>query len=398
MRRPLTLKDHHHEQRIFSVRLVVGVFLVLLLTGVLIGRMIWLQVIEHNRYTTLSDNNRVQTQAVAPPRGLITDRHGEILADNRPDFSLEIIIEQAGDLDQLLLELGELIELDEGDRERFEKRRRTARRPWEPVPLRGRLTEEEIARLVVNQHRLAGIRISADPIRHYPHGILFSHVLGYVNRINVQDLDAMTLDQQRNYAGTHFYGRSGIERFYEDTLHGEVGYRQVETNARGRILRVLEEQAPVPGKPLRLHLSMRVQQAAYDALGERRGAVVAIDPRDGSVLAFVSRPGFLTRITPPTATTTIIRCSTGPCRGAIPPVPPSSPCTVSPGWMLESPTGSAPFSTPVTINWKTTRTATGTGNAGATAGWICAWRWCSPVIPTSTTWVSSWASSACTAT
>ncbi|WP_417217221.1 penicillin-binding protein 2 [Alcanivorax sp.] len=292
MRRPLTLKDHHHEQRIFSVRLVVGVFLVLLLTGILIGRMIWLQVIEHNRYTTLSDNNRVQTQAVAPPRGLITDRHGEILADNRPDFSLEIIIEQAGDLDQLLIELGNLIELDEGDRERFEKRRRTARRPWEPVPLRGRLTEEEIARLVVNQHRLAGIRISADPIRHYPHGILFSHVLGYVNRINVQDLDAMTLDQQRNYAGTHFYGRSGIERFYEDTLHGEVGYRQVETNARGRILRVLEEQAPVPGKPLRLRLSMRVQQAAYDALGERRGAVVAIDPRDGSVLALVSRPGF----------------------------------------------------------------------------------------------------------
>ncbi len=173
MRRPLTLKDHHHEQRIFSVRLVVGVILVLLLTGVLLGRMVWLQVIEHNRYTTLSDNNRVQTQAVAPPRGLITDRHGEILADNRPDFSLEVIIEQAGDLDQLLVDLGTLIELDEGDRERFEKRRRTARRPWEPVPLRGRLTEEEIARLVVNQHRLAGIRISADPIRHYPHGILF---------------------------------------------------------------------------------------------------------------------------------------------------------------------------------------------------------------------------------
>lgn len=116
MRRPLTLKDHHHEQRIFSVRLVVSVFLVLLLTCVLIGRMIWLQIIEHNRYTTLSDNNRVQTQAVAPPRGLITDRNGEILADNRPDFSLEIIIEQAADLDQLLTELGNLIELDEGDR------------------------------------------------------------------------------------------------------------------------------------------------------------------------------------------------------------------------------------------------------------------------------------------
>ncbi|MGJ3255703.1 MAG: penicillin-binding protein 2 [Alcanivorax sp.] len=292
MRRPLTLKDHHHEQRIFSVRLVVAVFLVLLLTLILVSRMIWLQVIQHSRYTTLSDNNRVQTLAVSPPRGLITDRDGVILAENRPDFSLELIIEQAGELDQLIGELSKLIELDEGDLERFQKRRLTARRPWEPVPLRGRLSEEEIARLVVNQHRLPGIRISADPIRHYPHGILFSHVLGYVNRINAQDLEAMTLDEQRDYAGTHFYGRSGIERFYEDQLHGQVGYRQVETNARGRILRVLEEQPPVPGEDLRLRLSMRVQKAAYDALGERRGAVVAIDPRDGSVLAFVSRPGF----------------------------------------------------------------------------------------------------------
>ena len=292
MRKPLTLKDHHHEQRIFSVRLVVGVFLVLLLTGVLLARMFWLQIIEHSRYTTLSDNNRVQTRAISPPRGLITDRDGVILADNRPDFSLEVVIEQAGDLEALLAELGKLVELDAGDLERFDKRRTAARRPWEPVPVRGRLTEEEIARLAVNQFRLPGVRISADPIRHYPHGILFSHVLGYVNRINAQDLDAMTLEQQRNYAGTHFYGRTGIERFYEDRLHGEVGYRQVETNARGRILRVLEEQPPVPGKDLRLRLSMRVQKAAYEALGERRGAVVAIDPRDGSVLAFVSRPGF----------------------------------------------------------------------------------------------------------
>ena len=292
MRKPLTLKDHHHEQRIFSVRLVVSVFLVLLLTGVLLARMFWLQIIEHSRYTTLSDNNRVQTRAISPPRGLITDRDGVIPADNRPDFSLEVVIEQAGDREALLAELGKLVELDAGDLERFDKRRTAARRPWEPVPVRGRLTEEEIARLAVNQFRLPGVRISADPIRHYPHGILFSHVLGYVNRINAQDLDAMTLEQQRNYAGTHFYGRTGIERFYEDRLHGEVGYRQVETNARGRILRVLEEQPPVPGKDLRLRLSMRVQKAAYEALGERRGAVVAIDPRDGSVLAFVSRPGF----------------------------------------------------------------------------------------------------------
>ncbi|EKF75787.1 penicillin-binding protein 2 [Alcanivorax hongdengensis A-11-3] len=271
---------------------MVGVILVLLLTLVLFSRMIWLQIIEHNRYTTLSDNNRIQTQAVAPPRGLITDRDGVILAENRPDFSLEVVVEQAGDLEGLLGKLRKLVTLDDDDLDQFEKRRHSARRPWEPVPLRGRLTEEEIARIVVNQYRLPGVRIVADPIRHYTHGILFSHVLGYVNRINAQDLDDMSLDQQRNYAGTHFYGRSGVERFYEDRLHGQVGYRQVETNARGRILRVLDEQPPVPGRDLRLTLSMKVQQAAYDALGDRRGAVVAIDPRDSSVLAFVSRPGF----------------------------------------------------------------------------------------------------------
>ncbi|MDX1803979.1 MAG: penicillin-binding protein 2 [Alcanivorax sp.] len=292
MRRPLKLKDHHHEQRIFSLRLFVGALLVVVLTLVLFSRMIWLQVIEHNRYTTMSDNNRVQTQAVAPPRGLVTDRDGVILAENRPDFSLEVVIEQAGDLNALLKQLGKLVTLDDDDLERFEKRRHSPRRPWEPVPLRGRLTQEEIARIAVNQFRLPGVRIAADPIRHYPHGILFSHVLGYVNRINAQDLDNMSLDEQSNYAGTHFYGRNGIERFYEDRLHGKVGYRQVETNARGRILRVLDEQAPVPGKDLRLTLSMKVQKAAYDALGDRRGAVVAIDPRDSSVLAFVSRPGF----------------------------------------------------------------------------------------------------------
>lgn len=270
----------------------MSVFLVLVLTLVLVGRMVWLQVLGHNRFTTMSDNNRVQVQAVAPPRGLITDRDGTILAENRPDFSVEIVLEQVNDLNALLAQLDNLIDLDQEDRDRFDKHRHSPRRPWQPVPLRGRLSEEEIARLTVNQYRLTGVRIAATPIRHYPHDELFSHVLGYVNRINAQDLDEMSLDRRRNYGGTHFYGRTGVERYYEHRLHGGVGYRKVETNARGRILRVLEEQMPKPGKDLRLSLSMDVQKAAYDALGERRGAVVAIDPRDGSVLAFVSRPGF----------------------------------------------------------------------------------------------------------
>ncbi len=291
-RRPLTLKDHHKERRIFAVRLVISGVLVVLMTVGLISRMVWLQVFQHSHFTTLSDENRIQTQAVAPPRGLITDRDGVILAANRPDFSVEITPEQVPDLDHMFQQLGQLITLDADDIEQFKKRLHSPRRPWEPIPLRGRLSEAEIARLTVNQHRLPGVRVAATPIRYYPYGKLFSHVLGYVNRLSADDINGMTLDERANYAGTHFYGRIGIEHYYESRLHGQAGYRQVETNARGRILRVLEEQPPVPGKNLRLTISMKVQKAAYDALGDRRGAVVAIDPRDGSVLAFVSRPGF----------------------------------------------------------------------------------------------------------
>ncbi|MCH9783128.1 MAG: penicillin-binding protein 2 [Gammaproteobacteria bacterium] len=292
MRRPLTLKDHHHEQRIFSFRLLVSAILVTLLTVGLVGRMAWLQIFQHSRYTTLSDENRVQTQAVPPPRGLITDRNGEILAANRPDFTVEVIVEQIPDLQRTLREIHQLVPLESDDIERFNKRLQGPRRPWDPIPLRGRLSEDEIARITVNQHRLPGVRVAANPVRHYPHGKLFSHVLGYVNRLNAEDLDGMTLTEQGDYAGTHYYGRSGVERYYENRLHGEVGYRQVETNARGRILRVLEQKPPVPGENLRLTLDMDVQRAADEALGDRRGAVVAIDPRDGSVLAFVSRPVF----------------------------------------------------------------------------------------------------------
>src|SRR5690606_30739191 len=292
MRSPMTFKDHHREGRIFAVRLIWSMVIVVLLTLVLIARMIWLQGIQHDRYTTLSNKNRVQTQAIAPPRGLIYDRNGMLLADNQPDFSLALIPEQLPDLDGTLAELATIVNLESNDIDRFRRRLQSPRRPWEPVPLRARLTETEIARIAVTQHAMPGVRIDADPIRHYPHGVLFSHVLGYVNRISAEDIEEMDADEQANYSGTHYAGRIGVERHYERLLHGQAGYRKVETNARGRILRVLEEIPPQPGQDLRLQLDIRVQQAAWDALGERRGAVVAIDPRDGGVLAFVSRPGF----------------------------------------------------------------------------------------------------------
>ncbi len=291
MPRPLKFKDHHQENRIFSARLTATLVAVLVLSLVLAGRMVWLQAMEHERYTTLSDRNRVQTQTLSPPRGLIRDRQGRILADNRPNFSVTLIPEQVRDLEETLSEVNRLVTLEEEDVQRFLGRLRGPRRPWEPIPLRARVTEEELARLVVNQHRLPGVRIDATPIRHYPHGEMLSHVLGYVNRISRQDLDRMSREQRANYAGTHFHGRSGLERQYESLLHGTAGHRKVETNARGRVLRVLEEDPPQPGEDLQLHLDLEVQRAAWEALEGHRGAIVAMDPRDGGVLAFVSRPG-----------------------------------------------------------------------------------------------------------
>ena len=292
MRSDIRLRDHHREAQIFSNRLIAGVVIVIIMTLVLVGRMVWLQWAQYERFAYLSEENRLQTQALAPPRGLILDRNGAVLADNRPDFSLTLVPEQVRDMDATLSRLGELISLGEEDLKRFRDITRSRRRPWEPVPLRGRLSEEELAVVASSLHELPGVRISAEAIRHYAYDDLFSHVLGYVNRINVDDQSRMDEATLADYAGTHFYGRTGIERQYEDQLHGSVGYRKVETNARGRVLQVVEEQPPQPGEDLHLFLDLKTQQAAWSALGDRRGAVVAIDPRDGGVLAFVSRPGF----------------------------------------------------------------------------------------------------------
>lgn len=288
----MRLRDRHRESQIIQRRMLWTLAIVVFVLVSLISRMIWLQWAQHDRFRALADQNRVQTQAIAPPRGLLMDRYGRILADNQPDFSLVVIPEQLRDVDAALAGLTELIDIDEDQLERFHKQLYQRRRPWEAVPLRSRLTAEEIALVAEARHEWPGVRIEAEAIRHYPYGDLFSHVLGYVNRINAEDIAAMDEATLANYSGTNFYGRAGIERQYEEQLHGTVGYRKVETNARGRVQRVLDETSPKPGEDLHLYLDLDVQQAAWDALGGRRGAAIAIDPRDGGVLAFVSRPGF----------------------------------------------------------------------------------------------------------
>lgn len=292
MRSPITLKNHHQEQRIVAFRLLWATVVVVLCAALLVGRLFWLQNAEHEKYTTLSNKNRVQTIAIAPPRGLIYDRKGRLLADNLADFSLSIVPEQVDDMSSLLDDIDVWVELKDSDIERFQRRLNSIRRPWEPVPLKARLNEEQIAQIAARQHLLQGVRIDAIPTRHYPYDKLFAHVLGYVNRMNTADLEKMTAEERSNYSGTHFHGRTGIENHYERYLHGQAGYQKVETNARGRILRVLQEVAPQPGADLHLHLDLDIQQAAWDALEDRRGAIVAIDPRSGGVLAFVSRPAY----------------------------------------------------------------------------------------------------------
>ena len=289
MSQPIPLKDHEKDARLVRQRVLVGAAFVLLLTGVLIARMYYLQVVQYQHHSTLSENNRVHVQPIPPNRGLIFDRTGKIIADNRPSFSLTVTRERAEDWRKTLDTMVEVLELSSEERELFEKRVLQGRRPFEPVPIMYELSEEQIARIAVDQFRLPGVEVAAQLVRHYPQREHFAHSVGYVGRINEAELKRL---DPVNYAGTHHIGKTGIERFYEDSLHGQVGYEEVETNARGRVLRVLKRTDPIPGKDITLTLDLDLQEAAEAALAGRRGAVVALQPATGEVLAMVSQPSF----------------------------------------------------------------------------------------------------------
>ena len=283
------LKDENRERRSFSTR-TLGLFLVaLLMVGVLLGRLLQLQVWEYDTYQTRSDDNRIQVQPIAPPRGRIYDRNGELLADNQPVWSLALVRENLADVDEVVAELGGLIEINDRDVEEFHKRLERRRRPFEPVALKLNLTEEEVAVIRVNSHRLPGVEVMTETVRHYPFGELLAHAVGSVRRVTEEDLQR--LDPVR-YSGTTFVGKRGVEAFYEASLHGDVGHRQVEVDVRGRVLRELEVSRPMTGQNMTLHLDSRLQIAAHGALGNRRGSIVAIDPKSGGILAMVSRPGY----------------------------------------------------------------------------------------------------------
>lgn len=289
-RRPerLTLKDQQQETVLFRNRAAFAGGFVLFAFGILLMRYGWLQLMQHETYATLSENNRIHLEAISPPRGFIYDRNGVLLADNRPVFALVVNRQQAGNLDEVIERLTPVLSLSPEEISRFRNRLRVARR-YEPVPIRTRLSEEDLASFSEVRYQFPGVTAEVEISRYYPQGELFAHVLGYVSRISEEE--QKTLDPTA-YAGTHLIGKLGIEKFYESALHGKVGYQHVETNAYGRQIRVLKRTPPQRGTDLTLHLDIKLQQIAHEQLAGRRGAVVAIDPATGGVLAFVSNPGF----------------------------------------------------------------------------------------------------------
>lgn len=282
------LKNEQDEQALFHRRAFVGFIGIAVLVGLLATRYVYLQLWQHDDFTTRSESNRVQVRSVAPNRGVIYDRRGRVVAANRPAFRLEVIPEKTGDLEETLQRLASIVTLTDDDLERFATARERALN-FHSIPLRLDLDEGELSRFAVNGHRFPGVSVVPYLSRHYPYGELLTHVIGYVGRLDERDLASVNT---RNYRGTTHIGKLGIEKSYETLLHGSSGIERVETNVRGRAVRELERQDPVSGADLILSIDIDVQKAAWDALGDRPGSVVAIDPRDGSVIAMVSKPAF----------------------------------------------------------------------------------------------------------
>jgi len=281
-------KDHFRERGLLIRRSLTAFALVVVSMLILLARAWYLQVVRYEDFATRSNDNRISVEPIAPKRGLIFDRNGVLLAENRSIYSLEVIPEKVNDMDATLSGLMQLGILDQEKRAAFEEKLKAVRR-FKSVIVKAKLSEQEVALFAVNQHRFPGVSVEARLVRYYPHGETAVHALGYVGRINERELARI---DAANYKATRHIGKVGLEKYYEYLLHGRVGYRQVETNAQGRIEQILSETPPVPGANIRLTLDLALQKAAEKAVEGFRAAVVAIDPRNGEVLALVSKPGY----------------------------------------------------------------------------------------------------------
>lgn len=286
------LKNYQHEQYYFKLRLGFAGLVVLGLFTLLAMRFFYLQVTQYNHYQTLAENNRISLIPTVPNRGLILDKNGVVLAHNFFVYTLEITPSRIKDLETTITEISQLIEVSALDRKRFNKLRQESRN-FESVPIRTHLNETEAAKFAVNHYRFPGVEIKSRLFRHYPLGKLGSHMVGYIGRIN--DKDLVNLEESgalSNYKGSDHIGKSGLEQFYEQQLHGITGFQQVEIDADGHAVRVLSSNPPTPGDNLILSADSKMQEIAETAFGDRRGALVAINPKTGAVLSYVSQPTF----------------------------------------------------------------------------------------------------------
>ena len=288
----IELRNAQLELHHFQLRLAIATGFVLFMFLLLFGRFFYLQVVKHDQLQTLAEANRIAIVPVVPNRGIIVDRNGIVLANNYSAYTLEVQPHKINNLENLIDELAALIEITPRDRRRF-KRLLEESKSVGSLPIRTRLSDEEIALFAANRHRFPGVEINSRLFRHYPQGEIFSHVVGHIGRVNQREVEQLEADGlAANYRGTDYIGKLGLEQKYESHLHGTTGVEEVEVDSGGRPVRTLSRTPPVPGNNLMLNLDARLQEVAYNAFGDFRGALVAIEPSTGGVLAFVSKPGF----------------------------------------------------------------------------------------------------------
>ncbi|ADT87772.1 penicillin-binding protein 2 [Vibrio furnissii] len=292
LRKRSPIRDYLAEARLFRNRAVVSFIAIVLMMGILLANLYNIQVNQYQDYKTRSNDNRIKVVPIAPNRGLIYDRNGILLAENRPVFNLEITPEKVKNMDETIARLQQILTITPDQIAAFDKERRQTRR-FNSVPILTQLNEEDVAKFSVQQHKFPGVSVTANLKRYYPYGEVLTHVIGYVSRINDRDIERLVREgKEANYQATRDIGKLGIERYYEDLLHGEAGYQEVEVNSRGRVIRTLKYVPPTPGKDIVLNLDINLQLYVHNLLNGRRGSAVVLDPKDNGVLAMVSSPSY----------------------------------------------------------------------------------------------------------
>ncbi|KAB0304377.1 penicillin-binding protein 2 [Vibrio fortis] len=292
LRKRSQIRDYKEEARLFASRAFIAFIGIVIMMGILVANLYNIQVNQYQDYKTRSNDNRIKVVPIAPTRGLIYDRNGVLLAENRPVFNLEITPEKIKNMDDTIARLQELLEISPERVERFNRDRRNTRR-FKSVPILTQLTEDQVAVFSVNQHKFPGVEVTGTLKRFYPYGDVLTHVIGYVSRINDRDMRRLVREEKdANYQATRDIGKLGIERYYEDILHGTAGYQEVEVNSRGRVIRTLKFVPAIPGKDIVLNLDIDLQLYVHKLLDGRRGSAVVLDPDDNGVLAMVSSPSY----------------------------------------------------------------------------------------------------------